>query len=326
MNRLRPLALLTAFAALCLAPFGAAQAQRYPDRPVRIVVPYVVGGNLDLTARLFAQALAEELGQPFVIDNRPGANGNTGTDQVARTAPDGYTLAMVAAGTLTINPALYGRMPFDPEKDLTPISIVSSGPMVLQSNPAMPFRTIPELVAYAKANPGKLNFGSGGNGTLAHLSTEMLKVRTGIDVVHVPYKGTALATNDVIAGHIQVMFDTLSTATPMIRDGRVRAIAVTSAKRSAAFPDVPTIGEGGVSDYVAETWAGLVGPAGMPREIVARLHAAIVKIAAREAVQGKLAAGGSEAVANTPEQFASTIRSERTRWAEIVRVSGAKSD
>ena len=153
-------------------------------------------------------------------------NGNTGTDQVARTAPDGYTLAMVSAGTLTINPALYGKMPFDPEKDLTPISIVSSGPLVLQSNPAMPFRTIPELVAYAKANPGKLNFGSGGNGTLAHLSTEMLKVRTGIDVVHVPYKGTSLATNDVIAGHIQVMFDTLSTATPMIRDGRVRAMRV----------------------------------------------------------------------------------------------------
>ena len=313
-------------AALCAAPWSPAWAQRYPEKPVRIVVPYVAGGNLDVTARLFANGLSEELGQPFVIENRPGANGNTGTEHVVRSAPDGYTLAMVSAGTMTINPSLYKTMSFDPERDLAPVSIVSSGPMVLQVNNALPIGNMAELVAYAKANPGKLNFGSGGNGTLAHLSTEMLRARTGIDIVHVPYKGTALATSDVMAGHIQVMFDTLSTAAPLIRDGKLRAIAVTSARRSAAFPNLPTIGEAGIRDYVAETWAGLVAPAGTPREVTVRLQAAVARIAAREQIQSRLAAVGSEAVGSTSEQFAGTVRTERARWAEIVRISGAKSD
>jgi tripartite-type tricarboxylate transporter receptor subunit TctC len=232
---------------------------------------------------------------------------------------------MVSAGTLTINPSLYTNMPFDPEKDVTPISIVSSGPLVLQANNNMPFTTVSELVAYAKANPGKLNFGSGGNGTLAHLSTEMLRARTGVNIVHVPYKGTSLATNDVMAGHIQVMFDTLSTATPLIKEGKMRAIAVTSAKRSAAFPNVPTIGEAGVKDYVAETWAGLVGPANTPPAVVARLQTAIAKIAANPAIQARLAVGGSEAVGGTSASFASTIKTERVRWAEIVKLSGARA-
>ena len=305
---------------------GAASAQRYPDKPVRIVVPYVVGGNLDLTARLFGQALSDELGQPFVIDNRPGANGNTGTEQVVRATADGYTLAMVSAGTLAINPALYKNMGFDPEKDLAPISIVASGPMVLEVNTAMPFKTMPELIAYAKANPGKLNFGSGGNGTLAHLSTEMLRVRAGIDIVHVPYKGTSLATTDVMAGHIQAMFDTLSTAAPLIKEGKLRAIAVTSAKRSSTFPNLPTIGEAGVNDYVAETWAGLVAPAGTPRDVIARLQTAVAKIAASEQMQSRLANVGSEAVGGTAEQFATTLKAERARWTEIVKISGAKTD
>ena len=295
MKRARFLALA---AALCATPWSLAQVQQYPAKPVRIVVPYVAGGNLDVTARLFAQALGEELGQPFVIDNRPGANGNTGTEQIVRSAPDGYNLAMVSAGTLTINPTLYTNMPFT---------------------------TVSELVAYAKANPGKLNFGSGGNGTLAHLSTEMLRARTGVNIVHVPYKGTSLATNDVMAGHIQVMFDTLSTATPLIKEGKMRAIAVTSAKRSAAFPNVPTIGEAGVKDYVAETWAGLVGPANTPPAVVARLQTAIAKIAANPAIQARLAAGGSEAVGGTSASFASTIKTERVRWAEIVKLSGARA-
>jgi len=309
--------------------FAAAPAraqQRYPEKPVRIVVPYVAGGNLDVMTRLFAQLMADELGQPFVVDNRPGANGNTGTDQVVRSAPDGYTLAMVSAGTLTINPALYKTMPFDPEKDLVPVSIAATGPMVLQVTNSLPVNSVPELVAYAKANPGKLNFGSGGNGTLAHLSIEMLKVRTGIDIVHVPYKGTSLATADVMAGHIHGMFDTLSTAAPLIQEHKLRGLAVTSARRSQAMPNLPTIGEVGVRDYVAETWAGLVAPPGTPREVVARLQTAIAKIAARPEVQQKLLAVGSEAVGNTPEQFTRTMAADRLRWAEIVKVSGAKSD
>ena len=327
MNTSRSRVLAAGFAAaLCAVPWSAAWAQRYPDKPVRLVVPYVAGGNLDVTARLFGQALADELGQPFVIENRPGANGNTGTEQVVRTAADGYTLAMVSAGTMAINPSLYPKLAFDPERDLAPISIVASGPLVLEANNAMPFRNIAELVAYARANPGKLNFGSGGNGTLAHLSTEMLRLRAGIDIVHVPYKGTALAVTDVMAGHIHAIFDTLSTAAPLIKEGKLRAIAVTSAKRSAAFPNVPTIAEAGIGDYVAETWAGLVAPAATPREVIARLQAAVARIAASEQIQARLAAVGSEAVGGTAAQFAATLRTERARWAEIVKVSGARSE
>jgi len=315
-------------AALCgaavLAP--ALAQQRYPQKSVRVVVPYVVGGNLDVTARLFAQHLSEELGQPFVIENRPGANGNTGTDQVARSAPDGYTLAMVSAGTLGINPAMYVAMPFDPEKDLTHISIVSTGPMVLEVTPGLPATTVQELIDLARAKSGKLNFGSGGNGTLAHLSLEMLKLRAGIDIVHVAYKGTSLATTDVMAGHIQGMFDTLSTAAPLIREGKLRALAVTSARRSAAFPKLPTITESGVRDYSAETWAGLVGPRGIPPDIVDRLHAAIVRIATKPDVQQRLLGVGSEAVGNSPEQFRQQLAAERRSWTEVVKVSGAKAD
>ena len=311
---------------LILWPLRAVAQQRYPQRAVRIVVPYVAGGNLDLTTRLFAQHLSEELGQPFVVENRPGANGNTGTEQVVRTPPDGYTLAMVSAGTLSINPALYRNMPFEPEKDLTHISIVSTGPMVLQVTPSLPVKSVQELVELAKSQPGKLNFGSGGNGTLAHLSLEMLRVRTGVDILHVAYRGTSLAVTDVMAGHIHGMFDTLSTAAPLIKDGKVRALAVTSAKRSAAFPNLPTIAEAGVRDYVAETWAGLVAAAGTPRDVVDRLHAAIAKIAARPDVQHRLAAVGSESVGNTPEQFRQTLATERARWAEIVKISGARVD
>ncbi len=326
MKRKQFLAVALALAGVCAAPWQSAWAQRYPERVIRIVVPYVAGGNLDVTGRLFGQALSEELGQPVVIENRPGANGNTGTEQVVRSAPDGYTLAMVSAGTLVINPSMYKSMGFDPEKDLAPISIVSTGPLVLQVNNAMPIRNMAELVAYAKANPRKLNFGSGGNGTLAHLSAEMLRARTGIEIVHVPYKGTSLATTDVMAGHIQIMFDTLSTAAPLIKEGKLRAIAVTSAKRSAAFPELPTVAEAGVKDYAAEAWAGLVAPAGTPRDVIVRLQTAIAKIAARDQIKERLAAVGSEAVGSTSEQFAAAIKTERVRWAEIVKFSGAKAD
>lgn len=315
---------MAAWLALGFAP--PALAQSYPQRAVRLVVPYVVGGSLDITARMFAQALSEELGQPFVVENRPGANGNLGTEQVVRATPDGYTLAMLAAGTMTINPALYRNMPFDPEKDLLPISQVATGPMVLTVNSALPFKSLAELIAHARANPGKLNFGSGGNGSLAHLSTEMLRLRTGVDIVHVPYKGTALATNDLMAGHIQAMFDTLATAAPLIREGKMRALAVTSARRSTIFPELPTVAEVGVNDYAAETWAGLVAPAGTPAPVIARLQAAVMKIAADPRIKARLAVVGSEAVGGTSEQFASIVRMERARWAEVVKVSGARLD
>jgi tripartite-type tricarboxylate transporter receptor subunit TctC len=325
MTRFKFLAL--AAAAATLAWWAGPAAAAYPDKPIRMVVPYVAGGNLDVIGRLFAQALTEELGQPVVVDNRPGANGNTGTEMVVRSPADGYTLAMVSAGTMAINPSLYrSSMPFDPEKDLVAVSLVASGPMVLEVNASLPVHDVKELIAYAKANPGKLNFGSGGNGTLSHLSLEMLRARAGVDIVHVPYKGTSLAVNDLLAGHIQGMFDTLSTAAPLIKEGRIRGIAVTSVKRSQAMPDLPTVGETGVKDYSADAWSGLVAPAGTPHEVVQRLQAAVAKIAAQPQTQKRLALVGSEAVGSTPEQFAATVHAERARWAEIVKVSGAHVD
>ena len=298
--------------------------QTYPDKPVRLVVPYVAGGNLDVIGRLFAKAMADELGQPVVVDNRPGANGNTGTEQVVRSAPDGYTIAMVAAGTMTINPALYKTMPFDPERDLAPISLVASGPMVLEVNPSLPVKDFSELIAYAKANPGKLNFGSGGNGTLSHLSVEMLKAKTGANIVHIPYKGTALAVNDLVAGHIQGMFDTLSTAAPHIKEGTLRGIAVTSVGRSSALPNLPTIAEAGVPGYSADAWSGLVAPAGTPPAVIARLQGAIAKAAASDEIRKRLASVGSEAVGSTPEQFGAVIRADKVKWTEVIKVSGAR--
>jgi tripartite-type tricarboxylate transporter receptor subunit TctC len=216
-------------------------------------------------------------------------------------------------------------MPFDPEKDIAPISIVATGPMVLQVTNSLPVNSVQDLIAYAKSRPGQLNFGSGGNGTLAHLSIEMLKTRAGIDIVHVPYKGTSLATSDVMGGHLHAMFDTLSTAAPLIKERKLRALAVTSARRSRAFPDLPTLQESGVRDYVAETWAGLVAPAGTPAEIVNRLQSAIARIAARPEIQQRLASVGSEAVGGSSAEFARIADQDRARWAEIVRISGARS-
>ena len=319
------LATLAALSALVvwLTPAGAS-AQAYPDKPVRIVVPYVAGGNLDVITRLFAKALGDELGHPFIVDNRPGANGNTGTEQVVHAPPDGYTIAMVAAGTMTINPALYRTMPFDPERELLPISLVASGPMVLQVHPSLPVKNLAELMAYAKANPGKLNFGSGGNGTLSHLSTEMLKTRAGLDIVHIPYKSTALAVTDLVAGHIHGMFDTLSTAAPRIKDGTLRGIAVTSMKRSAVLPDVPTIDAAGIKGYSADAWSGLVVPLNTPGEIVSKIQAAVARIAGSPEIRQRLEGVGSVAVGSSPEEFREVIRADKTKWAEVLKVSGAK--
>jgi len=319
--------LATFFAASGLAAFSAnTWSQAYPTKPVRLIVPYAAGGSIDIISRLFAQGLTEELGQTFVVDNRPGANGNVGTDQVVRSAPDGYTLAVVSAATITINPFLYKEMSFDTQKDLTPISLLASGPMVLVVNASLPIRNVNELISYAKANPGKLNVGSGGNGSLAHLSAEMLRTRTSISFVHVPYKGTSLAVNDLLGGQIQAMFDTLYTAVPFVTEGRTRALAVTSTKRSAVFPDVPTVAEVGVKDYSADAWSGMVAPAGLSRAVVARLQAAIAKIAQRDQVQKRMASVGSEGVASSPEQFASVIQADRVKWAEVIKASGARID
>lgn len=309
---------------LVLGVPGAVHAQAFPDRTVRIVVPYGAGGNFDIIARLVAQHLAERWGKGVVIDNKTGANGNIGTAEVSRSAPDGHTLALVSNGTIAINPALYKSMPFDPVNGLTPVTIVTSNPMVLVVNKSQPIRTIQEFIAFARSNPGKLNLANGGNGTLSHLSAEMLKSRTGTDIVSVPYKGTSFALNGVLSGEVQGMFDTISTSIPLMKAGEVRGLAVTSPGRFALNPDLPTMTEVGVKDYIAEAKAGLVGPAGMPRPLVERIQKDVAAVLQKPEVRQKLLSMGVEPRGTTPEEFVADIQVEIQRWAEIVRVSGAK--
>jgi tripartite-type tricarboxylate transporter receptor subunit TctC len=309
---------------LALAVAGPLHAQSFPDRPVRIVVPYGVGGNFDIIARLLAQSLSERWGKPVVIENRTGANGNIGTAEVSRSVPDGHTLALVSNGTIAINPALYKSMPFDPVNGLTPISVVTSNPMVLVVNKSLPIKSIQEFIEFARANPGKLNLANGGNGTLSHLSAEMLKSRTGADIILVPYKGTSFALNGVLSGDVQGMFDTISTSIPLMKAGQVRGLAVTSPGRFALTPDLPTMAEAGVSDYAAEAKAGLVGPPGMPSPVVERIQKDVAAVLQKPEVRERLLSMGVEPRGTTPEEFTADMRIEMRRWGDIVRASGAK--
>jgi len=311
-------------ACLGLVAAGGAAAQKYPQKAVRLVVPYAAGGNLDVTARIVAQALTESMGQAFFVDNRPGANGNVGLEQVARSAPDGYTIAMVSAATLTVNPHLYSAMPFDPVKDLAPITHVASGPLILVVNPKLPAKTVEELVAYAKANPGKLNAGTGGNRTMGHLSTELLKRTAGIDLVNVPFRGNSLSLAALMSGDIEVMFDTFSTSIPLIEQGKLRGLATTGSKRSPLLPNLPTIAESGVRDFSADAWSGMVGPAGMPPEVVRALQQEVAKVLARPDIRQKIISQGNEPVGSTPEAFSETIRIESAKWGEVVKASGMR--
>jgi len=315
-------AILCVLASVVLA--GPAHAQKYPQRPVRVVVPYAAGGNLDVTARIVAQALSDATGQAFFVDNRPGANGNVGLEQVARAAPDGYTLAMVSAATMTVNPHLYRTMSFDPLKDLAPVTRVASGPLVLVVNASLDVRSVQDLVAKAKANPGKLDFATGGNGTMGHLSSELLLRRAGIDLLHVPYKGNSFALQALLAGEVQVMFDTFSTSMPLVRDGKLRALATTGTARSAQFPDLPTIAESGVKDFSADAWSGLVAPAGVPPDVVRYLQQEVARALARPEVRQKITALGNEPVGNTPEAFGDELRIESLKWGEVVKGAAIK--
>jgi tripartite-type tricarboxylate transporter receptor subunit TctC len=303
---------------------GIASAQKYPQKQVRVVVPYAAGGNLDVTARIVAQALSESTGQAFFVDNRAGANGNVGLEQVARSAPDGYTIAMVSAATLTVNPHLYATMPYDTMKDLAPVTLVASGPLILVVNPSLPVKSVQELVAYAKANPGKLNFGTGGNGTMGHLSTELLKRTAGIDFVIVPYRGNSLSLAGLMAGDIQVMFDTFSTSIPLVEQGKLRGLATTGSHRSPLLPNLPTIAESGVRDFSADAWSGIVGPAGMAPETVRALQQEVASVLARPDIRQKITSQGNEPVGSTPEAFAETIKTESAKWGEVVKASGMR--
>jgi tripartite-type tricarboxylate transporter receptor subunit TctC len=310
------------FAALPLLATG----QSYPSRPIRLVVPFPAAGTTDLLARAMAQKLSEALGQQVVVDNHPGAGGNIGADLVAKSAPDGYTLLMGTVGTHAINVSLYARMPYDAVKDFVPVVLVAGVPNVLVVNPALPVKTVADLIKLAKDQPGVINFASSGNGTSIHLSGELFKSLTGVQMTHVPYKGSAPALTDLIGGQVQVMFDNLPSALPQIKAGKLRAIAVTSIKRAPALPDLPTIAESGVPGFEASSWFGILAPAGTPREIVLRINREANKALQGAEMKEKLLAQGAEAVGNSPEFFVDYIRSETTKWAKVVKDSGAKVD
>ncbi|MES2535618.1 MAG: tripartite tricarboxylate transporter substrate binding protein [Pseudomonadota bacterium] len=302
-----------------------ALAQAYPSKPVRVVVPYPPGGPTDIAARIVAQKLSENMRQSFVVENRPGATGMIGTDLVAKATPDGYTL-LVNASVQVIYPSLFAKMAFDPIKDFSPVTVLAQGPLVLLVNPDLPVKSVKDLVALAKSKPGKLQFGSSGNGAATHLSAEAFKILAGVDMQHITYKGSTPALTDVMGGHVQLMFDSMSSSLPFIKAGKLRALAVTTAVRSPAMPDLPTIAEAGVPGYDLSTWYGLWAPAGTPKDIVSKLSTEVAKILKTPEVREKLAALGSEPVGNSPDEFATFSRIEQVKWAKVVRESGAKLD
>ena len=303
-----------------------AHAQTYPTKPIRLVVPFPPGGATDILARDVAQKLTEAWGQSVIVDNRPGAGGNIGSELVAKSAPDGYTLEMGTVGTHAINASLYAKMPYDHVKDFTPVILVAGVPNVLVVNPAVPANSVAELVAYAKANPGKLNFASSGNGTSIHLSGELFKVMAGVQITHIPYKGSAQALQDLLAGQVQLMFDNLPPSLPQIKAGKLRALAVTSATRAPALPDVPTLAESGLPGFEASSWFGILAPAGTPAPIVAKLNAEVANWLATPEAKEKLLKQGANPAGGTPQDFAKHIAAETAKWAKVVKDSGAKID
>jgi tripartite-type tricarboxylate transporter receptor subunit TctC len=303
-----------------------AGAQAYPTKPIRLVVPFPPGGSLDVVARAIGQKLTEAWGQPVVIDNRPGAGGNIGADLVAKSAPDGYTILEGALSTHAVNVSLYSKMPYDPVRDFAPITLVAITPNVLVLNPSFPANSVPELVAYAKAHPGALSFGSGSNGSAGHLAGELFKTETGVDMVHIPYKGGAPALQALLAGDTQLMFDNLANSTPQLKAGKLKALAVTTAKRSALAPELPTLAETGLPGFDIYTWWGFMAPAGTPKEIIAKWNAEVTRILATPEMKAFFAQQGAEPAPTTPEQFAALIRSEIPKYAKIVKDSGAKVD
>ena len=300
-----------------------APAQSFPTRPIRLVVTFPPGGAPDILARLFSDKA--QLGQPVVVDNKPGAGGNIGAEMVAKAPADGYTLVMGTVGTHSINGALYARMPYDMVKDFTPLAHVASAPNLLVVTNDLPVKSVAELIAYMKANPNKLSFGSPGIGTSVHVSGELFKSLTGTSMTHVPYKGRQFAIPDLVGGQIQVMFDNMPSALPMAKEGKIRALAQTTAKRSAAAPDVPTVAET-VPGFEATTWFALFAPAGTPRELVQRLNAEVQRVFGLPDVQDKLRTLGLEPWISTPEELARFQANEITKWAKVVKDSGAKAE
>jgi tripartite-type tricarboxylate transporter receptor subunit TctC len=304
----------------------AVQAQAYPSRPIRLVVPFPPGGSADILGRALAQRLGDGLGQSVVVENRPGAGTAIAAELVAKAAPDGYTLMLGTVSSHAINPALNPKLPFDPLRDFTPIAPVASIPFALLVHPSVPARTLPEFIGYARSKPGKLDYSSAGSGTSNHLAGELFEAMTGTYMVHIPYRGSAPALQDLIAGRVSVMFDLVLTAAPHVRSGAVRGLAVTGAKRSAALPDLPTIAESGLSGYEVSAWFGVFGPAGLPRPVVDRLNAEIARALAASDLQQRLASQGAETLAGSPDEFAAYLKAEIAKWGKVVRDAGIRPD
>lgn len=312
---------IAATAALTLPALSLAQA--FPAKPVKIVVPYPPGGTNDIVVRLLAQKLGDSMGQPFVVENKPGASGNLGAEQVARAAPDGYTLLLVTTGH-SIHPSLYKNLRYNIKTDLTPVSELTRGPMLVMVTPSLPYKTIQDVIAAAKAKPGSINFGSAGNGSSTHLATELLSSMAGVKMTHIPYSGSAPAMADVMAGNAQLVMDLMFSALPQVNGGKLRVIAITGAKRSPLLPGVPTVAESGVPGFETLAWNGLMAPANTPKPIIDKLNAEIHKALDAPNMKERLRAQGFEPSPGTPEQFGALIRSEIDRWAKVVKTSGAK--
>ena len=302
---------------------SAAQAESYPDRPVKIIVPYPAGGSNDIIARVLAQKLGEKEGQSFFVENRAGASGNIGAEVVATSAADGYTLLVTAPPPLTTNLALYKSLPFDPATAFAPVALLATVPIVLMVHPSLPVKNVQELIALAKAKPGTLNFGSSGIGSTNHLAGELLKSMTGIDIVHVPYKGAAPAMNDLIAGHIPMMFDNMPGVLPQVKGGAVRAIAVAGAKRATALPDVPTVAESGVPGFEAFSWFGMVAAAKVPAPTLEKLLGDVSAILATPDMKTRLADLGAEPGTVSGAAFGKFLADDTTKWAKVIQISGA---
>ena len=313
-------------AGVVLASIMPGVAAEYPTRPVMLVVAFTPGGPSDVLARILGRKLHELLGQPFVIENRPGAGGNIAAEAVANAAPDGYTLLMGNNSILATNASLYRKINYDPERDFLPVSLIGTQANILVVNPSVPANSLAELIALAKAKPGQLNFASSGHGAAAHLAGELFKAEARIDIVHVAYKGAAPALQDVIAGHVQMMFATAASVVGLIRDGKVRPLAVTTPKRTAILPDVPTVAELGIPGFDATTWHGLVAPAGASKDVIGALHYGTVTALNDPAVRKSLMDLGVDIVGNSPKEFDAYIKAEIPKWSAVVKASGARLD
>jgi tripartite-type tricarboxylate transporter receptor subunit TctC len=304
---------------------SAAVAENYPSKQVTIVAAFPPGGTVDQLARVLGQKLGEDWKQPVIVENRPGASGIVGSQFVSKAAPDGHTLMMIPITHVT-NASLFSKLPFDPIADFTPISLIASLPVMLVASKSLPVNSVSDLIAYAKANPGKLNCGSGGNGTSQHLACELFKHMANVDIRHIPYKGNAAAMTDVIGGQIELLFDQMATAVPHVRSGKVKALAVTTSARSPAMPTVPTIAESGVPGYEMSAWFGMVGPASMPTDVVAKIQGQLADAMAKPEIKAKLSSLGLNLIGGPPNEFKTYLGDELVKWAKVVKASGARLD